>query len=127
MKEQGKRNETRTDTHKKAMIQALGSCLGVVSTACKNVGISRQQHYKWMKEDIDYSANVKDVENITLDFAESKLHELIFEGNVASVIFFLKTKGKARGYVERSEVDLNHHKPDLSGMSTEELMDLLKD
>lgn len=122
-----KRKETRTDIQKKAMIQAMASCLGIISTACKNVGISRQTHYEWMREDLDYAKDVKDVENITLDFAESKLHELIFEGNVASVIFFLKTKGKLRGYIERSEVDVNHTKPDLSGMTTAELMDLLKD
>lgn len=122
-----KRKETRTDIQKKAMLQALQSSLGVVSTACKNVGIARQTHYEWMKEDIDYASSVKDLENVTLDFAESKLHELIFEGNVASVIFFLKTKGKVRGYIERSEIDLSHAKPDLSGMTTAELLDMLKD
>ena len=121
------RKETRTDTKKRAMISALASSLGVVSTACKNVGITRQTHYTWMREDMAYAGDVKDIENITLDFAESKLHELIFEGNVASVIFFLKTKGKARGYIERTELDVNHSKPDLSGMSTAELMDLLNE
>lgn len=122
-----KRKETRTDTQKNAMLQALQSSLGVVSTACKNVGISRQTHYEWMKEDIDYASSVKDLENVTLDFAESKLHELIFEGNVASVIFFLKTKGKARGYVERSEIDVTQSKPDLSGLTTAELLDMIKE
>lgn len=122
-----KRKETRTDTQKNAMLQALQSSLGVVSTACKNVGISRQTHYEWMKEDIDYSSSVKDLENVTLDFAESKLHELIYEGNVASVIFFLKTKGKARGYVERSEIDVTQSKPDLSGLTTAELLDMIKE
>lgn len=122
-----KRKETRTDTQKNAMLQALQSSLGVVSTACKNVGISRQTHYEWMKEDIDYASSVKDLENVTLDFAESKLHELIYEGNVASVIFFLKTKGKARGYVERSEIDVTQSKPDLSGLTTAELLDMIKE
>jgi hypothetical protein len=122
-----KSNLTKTDTQKNAMLQALQSSLGVVSTACKQVGISRQTHYEWMREDMEYASSVKDLENVTLDFAESKLHELIFEGNVASVIFFLKTKGKVRGYIERSEIDLNTNKPDLSGLTTEELIDLVKD
>lgn len=122
-----KRNLTKTDTQKNAMLQALQSSLGVVSTACKNVGISRQTHYEWLREDTEYASSVKDLENVTLDFAESKLHELIFEGNVASVIFFLKTKGKVRGYIERSEIDLSTNKPDLSGLSTDELIDLIRD
>jgi len=29
----------------------------------------------------------------------------IQEGQTAATIFYLKTKGKARGYVERSEID----------------------
>ena len=118
---------TKTDTQKNAMLQALQSSLGVVSTACNRVGISRQTHYEWLREDAKYASSVKDLENVALDFAESKLHELILEGNVASVIFFLKTKGKVRGYVERSEIDLNPTKPDLSGLTTEELIDLIKD
>jgi hypothetical protein len=122
-----KSNLTKTDTQKNAMLQALQSSLGVVSTACKQVGISRQTHYEWMREDMEYASSVKDLENVTLDFAESKLHELIFEGNVESVNFFLKTKGKVRGYIERSEIDLNTNKPDLSGLTTEELIDLVRD
>ena len=38
------------------------------------------------------------------DFAESELMKLIKDGNVAATIFFLKTQGKARGYIERQEV-----------------------
>ena len=47
---------------------------------------------------------VKDVENIAIDFAESQLHQQILDGNSTATIFFLKTKGKKRGYVERTEV-----------------------
>ena len=119
---------TKTDIKKKGMIEALGKTLGIVTNACKQVGISRQTHYKWYREDLSYQKAVDDVENITLDFAESKLHEQIFEGNVASIIFFLKTKGKSRGYVERQEIEMNrNNEPDLSGMTTDELMDILRD
>ena len=41
----------------------------------------------------------------TLDYAESKLLQSIRDGNVTSIIFYLKTKGKKRGYVE--QVDNN--------------------
>lgn len=91
-------------TQKKAMIQALEKSLGVVTSACKAVGINRSTHYEWLKTDEEYKAAVEDVENIALDFAESQLHKQIKDGNTAGTIFYLKTKGKKRGYVERTEV-----------------------
>jgi hypothetical protein len=38
-----------------------------------------------------------------LDLAESKLVSGISEGNMTAIIFYLKTKGKHRGYVQRVE------------------------
>ena len=96
---------TNTDIHKKAMIEALEKSLGVVTTACKTVGISRQTHYEWLREDGQYRDAVDDIGDVALDFAESQLHKQIQSGEVSSTIFYLKTKGKKRGYVERSEVD----------------------
>ena len=42
----------------------------------------------------------------SVDLAESKLIEAIKNGNLTAIIFFLKTQGKSRGYVERSGHDL---------------------
>jgi hypothetical protein len=68
---------------------------------------------------------VESLEGVALDLAESKLHEEILGGNTAAIIFFLKTKGKKRGYVERQEVESVQRQPDLSGLSTAEIMDIL--
>jgi hypothetical protein len=97
---------TKTDIHKKAMLDALEKSLGVVTSACKSVGIARQTHYEWMKEDADYKAEVDELSDVAIDFAESQLHKQIREGNSTATIFFLKTKGKKRGYIERQEVDI---------------------
>ena len=91
---------------KEAMLQALENSLGVVTVACKQVDIPRSTYYKWLKEDEDFAREVKDIENIELDFGESQLHSQMKDGNTSATIFFLKTKGKKRGYVERSELDL---------------------
>jgi uncharacterized protein YaiE (UPF0345 family) len=89
---------------KKGMIEALEKSLGIVTTACKTVGIARQTHYNWMTEDPDYKAAVEGIADIALDFAESQLHKQIQKGEVTSTIFYLKTKGKKRGYIEKSEL-----------------------
>ena len=96
---------------KKALVEALEKSLGVVSTACKAAGISRDTHYRWLKEDPEYKAQVEELSEVAIDFAESHLHKLIKDGNPAATIFFLKTKGKGRGYVERQEIAVAEKKP----------------
>jgi len=101
----------KTNTKKEAMLEALERSLGIVTTACNAVGIGRTTHYQWMKDDPEYKQAVKSIEDRTLDFAESHLHKLIREGNPAATIFFLKTKGKGRGYIERQEIEVAEKKP----------------
>jgi len=38
-----------------------------------------------------------------LDIAESRLFDHIESGNIPSLLFYLKCKGKARGYVEKEQ------------------------
>ena len=89
------------------MIKALEQSLGVVTTAAKIAGIDRSTHYEWLKTDEDYNQKVIDLENVTLDFAESQLHKQVKEGNTTATIFLLKTKGKKRGYIERQEIQMD--------------------
>jgi hypothetical protein len=95
---------TELDVMKRAMIEALESNLGIVTPAASKVGIHRSTHYYWMKTDPDYAAAVESVQDIALDFAESKLHEQIKEKDTIATIFYLKTKGKKRGYIEKQEI-----------------------
>jgi len=94
-------------TLKKAMLKALEKSLGVVTSAAKIAGINRGTHYDWLNTDPEYFKAVAELDNITLDFAESQLHKQVKEGNTTATIFLLKTKGKKRGYVERQEI--SHH------------------
>ena len=96
----------KTEQHKKAMLEALEKSLGVVTSACKSVGIGRTTHYMWLKEDEIYKQKVESIEDIALDFAESQLHKQIRDGNTAGTIFYLKTKGKKRGYIAVSYTHL---------------------
>lgn len=91
----------KTEHIKKALIEALEKSLGIVTTACKQVGIGRTTFYDYLKKDKKFEEQVKDIENIALDFAESQLHKQIQEGNTSATIFYLKTKGKSRNYIEQ--------------------------
>jgi hypothetical protein len=95
----------KSDKQKEAMIAALEQTLGVVTGACKRVGITRNTHYRWLKDDPKYAEAVAEVEEMALDFAESMLHKQIREGSVPSTMFYLKCKGKRRGYIEKQEVE----------------------
>ena len=46
-----------------------------------------------------------EVDEGSIDFAETMLHKNIRDGNVPSIIFYLKTKGKKRGYIEQTNFD----------------------
>lgn len=96
---------TKQDRHKKAMIEALEKSLGVVTSACGIVGISRNTHYEWLKADEEYKTAVESIKDIAIDFAESHLHKRIKDGSDAAIIFYLKTQGKRRGYIERQEIE----------------------
>ena len=103
MSKENKTEQERTKKKKAAFLDAIVSSLGVVHTACKIVGIGRTTYYSWMETDAEFKAAVEDVDNITLDFAEAELFKQMKAGNVTALIFYLKTKGKKRGYVERTE------------------------
>jgi len=94
----------KTEHIKKALIEALEKSLGVVTTACKNVGVGRTTYYDWYNNDDVFRKNVDELQSVALDMAESQLHKQILDGNTSATIFYLKTKGKKRGYVERQEI-----------------------
>ena len=99
-----KENELHKVTHnKKRLLEALQKSLGVVTTACNIAGVSRKTHYNYCDADEEYKQAVQDIEDVVLDFVESKLHQSIEQGNITAIIFTLKTKGKQRGYIEKSQ------------------------
>ena len=93
-----------SDTIKKAWVQAMEKNLGIVTQTAKAVGIHRSTYYEWRKQDPEFAERCDEVQNIALDFVEGKLLKRIQDEDTASILFYLKTKGKHRGYVERTEV-----------------------
>jgi len=96
----------KTDNKKRDLLEALEKSLGIVTTACKQVGIHRDTYYEWLKKDKEFKRKVRELENVAIDFVESQLHKQIAKGNPLSTIFFLKCKAKKRGYIEQNDVKI---------------------
>ena len=92
-----------TRKNKKNILSELESSFGNVTIACKNAGIARATFYKWLNDDDEFKKMVDEVNESAIDYVESSLMRLIKKGNPTAIIFYLKTKGKKRGYVERQE------------------------
>lgn len=100
------------------------ACGGILSDIAANFSVTRQTVYNWCEEDAEFKQTLEDSRERFVDLAESNLRKLVagvpaiekgengenrFAGWVerpseTAIIFTLKTRGKKRGYVERSEV-----------------------
>ena len=92
---------------KEKFLQILELNSGNVSVSCKKSNIGRQTYYQWKEADQEFADACVDVKEGLLDFAESQLQGLIKESNVIATIFFLKTKGKKRGYDETHKIQID--------------------
>ena len=98
--------QQKQHTKKEQFLGELENTMGIVSQASKRVGIDRTTPYRWRHEDKEFAKYMDEIQNVVLDFAESKLYELVDDKHPTAIIFLLKTKGKDRGYVERQEFDI---------------------
>ena len=97
----------KTLQHKKKLIQAMTASLGIISHACKKAKISRVTFYEYYNNDPEFKQSIDDIENIALDFVESALYQQIKNENTTATIFYLKTKGRKRGYQESIDMTTN--------------------
>jgi hypothetical protein len=98
--------QKRTQISKETLLEALEVSLGIVTEACDKAGLSRTQHYKWYKEDEEYRKSVDSIDSKFIDFAETHLKKQIENGSTQATTFFLRTRGRRRGYNEKQEIDL---------------------
>lgn len=91
---------------KSLFIETLHSNLGHIAKTCKACGISRQTYYNWMELDEEFKKAIESIEEYILDTVEDSLLTQIKKGNVVAAIFYLKTKGKKRGFIEKNETEI---------------------
>ena len=117
-------------------------CGGILSDIAANFDVARQTVYNWCEEVPEFKQALEDSRERFVDLAESNLRKLVagvpaietdengekrFAGWIekpseTAIIFTLKTRGKKRGYVERSEVEA-----DVSMKGSIDIRDWVKD
>lgn len=91
--------------NKARFLEAFETNLGNVTLTCRILNIAKTQVYEWRKRDEAFAAAMDAVDESTIDFVENKLMKRINAEDTTAIIFFLKTKGKKRGYIEKQQVE----------------------
>ena len=103
------------------IIELFRSKMGNKTKIAEALNVSRYSLYEWIKKDPALKQEIEQQEEANIDFVESKLFEKIkgiemvkdnpngehsyytLPPSDTAIIFFLKTRAKSRGYIERTE------------------------
>ena len=88
---------------KQKFLEALAQGYGIIATACEAIGIGRSTYYRWYNADPEFKEKVDEITETQVDFVESKLMQSINANDTTAIIFYLKTKGKKRGYSDKAQ------------------------
>jgi hypothetical protein len=83
--------------------RAIRASAGFVTQAAKKAGMSYKALYERIQKSPELKLLLEETLEEKLDFAEGHLMQLVGTGELGAICFFLKTKGKKRGFVERVE------------------------
>lgn len=90
---------------KSDFLELLEKSLGILSTAIERSKISRAKYLNWYNTDEEFCKRVDNITDKQIDFVESKLLEKINKGDTTAITFYLRTKGKDRGYTEKQVME----------------------
>ena len=82
----------------------IDEMMGNVSMVARTLNVSRTTLYNYINSHATVKQALDEAREKMVDNVESKLYSKALDGDTTSMIFFLKTQGKHRGYVERQEV-----------------------
>lgn len=90
----------------KEILEALPGTGGIQLAVARKLGCARETVNRAISKSDRLKAAFAQEKESLVDLAESQLLKKIQNGDNTMIIFFLKTQGKARGYIERVEHDL---------------------
>ena len=96
-------------------IKAIDKSGGYISLISERVGCALSTVYEWIDKDTEVKAAILKEKVKQVDFAEGKLQSLIQKENPTAIIFYLKTQGRDRGYVERQDIDITSKDEKIEG------------
>ena len=98
--------------NQKKFLEAYEKAFGNLTQACKAADINRGTYYSWRNNDPAFCERMAamEPEEMFVDFAEHALAKKIQGGDTTAIIFALKTKGKKRGYIEKTEQEVTVNK-----------------
>lgn len=88
---------------KKEFLECMEESMGALATSCRRVGISKESVSNWRHADSDFDEAVKDIYDRSKEFVEGQLMTAIRNGNVASIMFYLKCRA---GYSEKKQLEI---------------------
>lgn len=95
----------------RAFLEILKNTLGVVTQACEKFGISTVTFYNWKNNNEQFREKVEEINERAIDFVESQMFKQIEDGNSYLTWKFLSTRGRSRGYSEKTELDVGWSGP----------------
>ena len=96
---------------------------GLYSLAAARLGVTATTVARRVLKSARLQEAVRAASDKSLDLAESALMKAVEAGKAWAVCFFLKCKGKGRGYVERQEITGSNGGPVVGGGAIAELSD----
>jgi len=92
---------------KSKLIEAVNDSDGFVTNVSRKLGVSRTTVYKYFERYPEAKDLLEEVRETRLDEAEQQLFKAIRDGNMTATIFFLKTIGQKRGYIEKQKIEVD--------------------
>ena len=109
-RQSGQREHSNEKYSPAKIIEALQVSRGMIATAARLLGCTRQTIYDAIVRHPEINHVVAGERELMPDHAELKLQEAIDAGEGWAVRFFLSTQGQARGYIERQRVEVEDKK-----------------
>lgn len=91
----------------KAIAAALDRTGGMVYVAAKQIGCKPSTIYRRAKVSQVVADAIENATGEFLDITEGKLKSAVINGEAWAICFTLKTKGKARGYIETNRQEIS--------------------
>lgn len=89
------------------VVEALQKVDGQPSKAADLLGVVTKTIYNYRDRYQVVADAMHHEKEKRIDHTEGKLFDRIEDGDTTAIIFYLKTQGKGRGYIERQDININ--------------------